>query len=100
MHRPLAAGMSSKARRPFSSRLTRRACFVAGLTLLFTACSPPEPRPKTATPDEVRTLLRRLMPATLQDRAGWASDIQSAFQSLQLPPTTANLCAALAVIEQ
>ena len=100
MHRPLAAGMSSKSRRPFSSRLTRRACFVAGLTLLFTACSPPEPRPKTATPEEIRTLLRRLMPATLQDRAGWASDIQSAFQSLQLPPTTANLCAALAVIEQ
>ena len=40
------------------------------------------------------------MPASLGDRAGWAADIQSAFQSLQLPPTTANLCATLAVIEQ
>lgn len=71
-----------------------------GLTLGLAACTPPEPRPRTATPEEIRAQLRQLMPPSLQDRAGWASDIQSAFQALQLPPTTANLCAALAVIEQ
>ena len=73
----------------------------AGICLIsLAACSPPEPRPRKATPEEIRAQLSALMPASLQDRSGWAVDIQSAFQSLQLPPTTANLCAALAVIEQ
>lgn len=72
----------------------------AGIALLLAACTPPEPRPRARTPEDIRAQLRRLMPATLQDRAGWASDIQAAFQALQLPPTTANLCASLAVIEQ
>ncbi len=85
---------------PFAICRIHRICLVAGIALILLACTPPEPRPRTATPEEIRAQLRRLMPASLQDRAGWASDIQSAFQSLQLPPTTANLCATLAVIEQ
>ncbi len=67
---------------------------------LLTACTPPPPRPAGRTPAQVRAQLERLMPATLADRSGWAADIQSAFHALQLPPTTANLCATLAVIEQ
>ena len=40
------------------------------------------------------------MLAMQRNRAGWAADVQAAFTALQLPPTTANLCATLAVIEQ
>ena len=80
-------------------RLSPRLALVAGIAALA-ACSPPEMRPREATPAEVRAQVQRLMPAALADRAGWAADIQSAFQSLQLPPTTPNLCATLAVIEQ
>lgn len=70
------------------------------MLLLASACTPTQQAPRKATPEEIRAQLRSLMPVTLQDRTGWANDIQFAFQSLQLPPSTANLCAALAVIEQ
>jgi hypothetical protein len=36
----------------------------------------------------------------LADRAGWAADIQTAFHVLDIPPSTENLCAAMAVTEQ
>ena len=81
-------------------RLTFHALVLAGITAWLAACSPTGQRPRTATPEEVRAQLRGLIPPSVPDRAGWAADIQSAFQALQLPPTTANLCAALAVIEQ
>lgn len=91
--------MPANPARPVALRLATRAILIAGIALIV-ACSPPQERPRSATPEEVRAQLGRLMPASLQDRAEWANDIQSAFQSLQLPPTTANLCAVLAVIEQ
>lgn len=81
-------------------RPARTLLLVGTIALLAAACGPTEQHPRKATPEEIRAQLRSLMPVTLQDRAGWATDIQSAFQALQLPPTTANLCAALAVIEQ
>lgn len=73
---------------------------IAALAVLLAACTSPEPRQREPTPAETRALLQRLMPAMLKDRAGWAADVQAAFTALQLPPTTANLCATLAVIEQ
>ena len=51
-------------------------------------------------PAQVRATLLRKLPATLQDREGWASDIQTAFAAQRLAPTESNLCAVLAVIEQ
>ncbi|RZA20844.1 MAG: DUF1615 domain-containing protein [Lysobacteraceae bacterium] len=52
------------------------------------------------TPEQVRAELLRKLPATLHDREGWSRDIQAAFESQRLEPSTANLCAALAVVEQ
>jgi hypothetical protein len=52
------------------------------------------------SPAEVRAQLVQLLPDDTQDRAGWATDIQSAFQLLDIPPSTENLCAALAVTAQ
>ncbi|GAB2515441.1 DUF1615 domain-containing protein [Lysobacter humi (ex Lee et al. 2017)] len=57
-------------------------------------------KPKPRTPAEVRAELRRLLPSTVRDRDGWAADVQAAFASLQIEPSTSNLCAALAVTEQ
>ena len=51
-------------------------------------------------PVQVRATLLRKLPATLHDREGWASDIQTAFTAQRLAPTESNLCAVLAVIEQ
>ncbi|MDD5295747.1 MAG: DUF1615 domain-containing protein [Rhodocyclaceae bacterium] len=49
---------------------------------------------------EARSRLLRLMPPAAPDRAGWATDILSAFDTLRIPPTAENFCAAIAVIEQ
>ena len=83
-----------------SARRNRALGVTAIATLVLAACTPQAPRPHQPTPAEVRAQVQRLLPMTLKDREGWAADIQGAFQSLQLPPTTANLCATLAVIEQ
>ena len=67
-------------------------CMVAALA----ACDGARPR----TPDEVHAALLRKLPATLHDREGWARDVQAAFAALEIEPSDANLCAALAVVEQ
>jgi hypothetical protein len=51
-------------------------------------------------PADIRAELLQLLPPTLADRNGWATDILAAFQVLQLDASTSNLCAALAVTEQ
>ncbi|MEO7433311.1 MAG: DUF1615 domain-containing protein [Dokdonella sp.] len=48
----------------------------------------------------MRALTVRLLPAATKDREGWSTDITAAFASLSIQPTSSNLCAALAVIEQ
>ncbi|TZF91541.1 DUF1615 domain-containing protein [Cognatilysobacter lacus] len=58
------------------------------------------PRPHVKTPAEVRAELSRLMPSGVRDRSGWAGDIQAAFAALRIEPSTANLCAVVAVTEQ
>ena len=52
------------------------------------------------TPEQVRAELLRRMPANVQDRAGWARDIQAAFAAQELQPTSAQLCAVIAVVGQ
>lgn len=54
----------------------------------------------TRRPEEVRAQIAGLLPAKTADRAGWATDIYAAFAALKLPPSTANICAVLAVAEQ
>lgn len=80
--------------RTFAIALACAPLLVAG------GCDLLDRRPAARTPAQVQADLARLLPATLPDRAGWARDIQVAFTALDLPPSTPNLCAALAVIEQ
>jgi hypothetical protein len=69
------------------------------VALLATGCSERE-RKHVKTPAEVRAELARLMPGNVRDRSGWASEVQAAFAALRIEPSTANLCAVLAVTEQ
>jgi hypothetical protein len=64
------------------------------------SCATPERQKPTRSPAEVRAQLNGLLPQELADRDGWAADIQWAFQTIDVPPSSENLCAALAVIEQ
>nr|WP_330219584.1 DUF1615 domain-containing protein [Pseudomonas sp. EpS/L25] len=71
------------------------------LVLLLGGCSltPTAPGPQRS-PAEVRAELLRLLPTSVADRQGWAADIQTAFSTQRLEPSTENLCAVLAVAEQ
>ena len=81
------------------SCLNLRAALLCGLLILLGACSS-TPDKASREPDDVRAQLVTLLPATLADREGWAQDIQFAFQSMDLLPSTENLCAVLAVTAQ
>ena len=56
-------------------------------------------RPGLTAPD-ARTLIVRLLPPNLPDRAGWAADIYAAFATQDIAATAENICAVLAVTEQ
>jgi Protein of unknown function (DUF1615) len=82
----------------------RRACALllvfAALAILGGCATPQHPKPAEREPSDVRAQLVGLLPNNVVDREGWATDIQSAFQLLDIPPSTENLCAVLAVTEQ
>jgi len=79
--------------------------FVVALIGLLAGCagiegppSTPGYRPLSAA--EGRALVSRLLPDSLKDRAGWATDIYAAFAALDIPPTPENICAAIAITGQ
>lgn len=76
-----------------------RLAWAAALLGVLAGCANPPPRP-SRPPEEVRAQLVSLIPSRIEDRSGWASDIERAFSALELPASTENLCAVLAVIEQ
>jgi len=90
---------TTRQRTPTHARL-RHAGVVLLLALLAACAAPPRQKAPVRTPAEVRAQLLGLLPAGLADRDGWAADIQSAFQLLRVTPSTENLCAAMAVVEQ
>jgi len=73
---------------------------VIGVVVAGCATEPPLPTPPQRSPQEVRAQLVAMMPTSVADRAGWATDVYATFAVLRLDPTPSNLCAALAVVEQ
>ncbi len=71
-----------------------RIALIVALVCAIPACE------RGPTPDQVHARLMRKLPATVDDRAGWARDIQAAFAAQEIAPSDDNLCAVLAVIEQ
>lgn len=49
---------------------------------------------------DARALIVRLLPSSLPDRAGWATDMYAAFATQDIAATVQNICAVLAVTEQ
>lgn len=85
---------------PSRARL-RPASLACVLVALLAGCvTQPRDEAPARHPADVRAQLVQLLPRETRDREGWATDIQSAFQLLDVPPSTENLCAALAVTEQ
>ncbi len=80
--------------------ITLRATLLTALVALLTGCATSLQRGPALSPYEVRSEVNRLLPMNLPDREGWATDIQVAFTTLDLPPTTDNICAVLAVTQQ
>jgi hypothetical protein len=74
-----------------------RALALAAIVLLLTACAT---TPQGPTPAEVRADIAAKIPSRVDDREGWATDIQVAFEAQGLTPNPENICATLAVLEQ
>lgn len=72
-----------------------------GLALaLLAGCATQPPAAPARRPAEVRAEIVARMPAGARDKDGWATDIGAAFAALGIEPSSQNLCATLAVIEQ
>lgn len=69
---------------------------------LLVGCAAPGPMsaPVGMGPTEAREALLRVLPPSIDDRSGWATDLHAALSTLELPSTPEHLCALLAVTEQ
>jgi hypothetical protein len=76
--------------------------FVAVALALLAGCASREPAPMAPrmSADEGRALVARLLPSSLADRTGWATDIYAAFATLGIEPDARNICSVVAVTEQ
>jgi len=82
-------------------KLARTTRFVALLsaTAMIAACTAP-PRKPARSAGQVRAEVLHLLPAQAHAREAWADAVTDAFFALDIEPSTAHLCAALAVAEQ
>ncbi|MDH5832593.1 DUF1615 domain-containing protein [Luteimonas kalidii] len=80
-----------------------RRAVLAGAWLLLAAlagCATRPAAPPGPPPADTRAEIARRIPARVDDRSGWANDIQVAFAAQRIAPNVENICAVLAVIEQ
>jgi hypothetical protein len=62
--------------------------------------APVPPLPPPLSDREARSMVARLIPASVKDREAWAGDLYSVFSKLEFPHAPEIYCAAIAVIEQ
>jgi hypothetical protein len=81
-------------------RLSNPFCLVVlALTALAGCGGRPSTRP-AVEPDVARANIAALIPANVPNRAAWAVDVFTAFESLEIAPTNENICAVVAVTQQ
>lgn len=51
-------------------------------------------------PQDVASVVRQKMPASVKDRDEWAKDLATTFSSQGIDPTLENICSVLAVVQQ
>lgn len=78
------------------------ATVAARLTLLafLAGCSSQQTQAPPPPADLVRSEIVRLLPPSVVDRQGWATDIYTALETQKINPSLENLCSVLAVTEQ
>lgn len=93
--------VEDRAPMPVSGFIRHTRCAIS-LTLitLLAACSSQRNQTPPPPPDLVRSEIVRLLPPSVSDRQGWATDIYTAFETQKIDPTLQNLCSVLAVAEQ
>lgn len=79
--------------------MIQRPCCLLSL-LLLAGCATQAPLSVQRQPDQVRAEIVRRLPASVADRQGWAADVYVALTAQDIEPSSANLCAVLAVAEQ
>jgi hypothetical protein len=67
---------------------------------VLAGCGSVPPRAPPIDPDVARAQIRERIPATVANRDGWAIDMFTAFETLDVLPDAHNICAAVAVIQQ
>jgi len=97
--RPAPARRAARAVQARKRSVVRWGCVLVAL-LVASGCATRAPTIAEPDPHALRADIQRRIPATVPDRAGWASDIQVAFTAQRIPPGVENVCAVLAVIEQ
>ncbi|RLM27598.1 hypothetical protein BIY29_02860 [Brenneria alni] len=68
--------------------------------LVLAGCSSQTTQEPAPRPVDVKARLMQLLPASVSDRQGWATDIAAAFSAQGIDPSNENLCSVLAVTEQ
>ena len=98
---PVEAGPCRFVCRRRSHHESRPASLVLVAAALLAGCgSQRSQEGPQLTPAEVRAQVARLIPSSVVDRQGWATDIQVAFTAQELATVKSNFCAVLAVTEQ
>jgi hypothetical protein len=82
------------------STLIRSEWLLVFAALALAGCGSRTAQPPQPSPAEIQSKVVKLLPGTLSDRTGWATDIQVAFTAQKLDASRENLCAVLAVTEQ
>ncbi|WP_437891507.1 DUF1615 domain-containing protein [Phytobacter sp. V91] len=97
--------MSVCAPRLFATTMTLLAgCILAGCTTSKSTSSNQNTRAtdvqEAQKPQDVASVVRQKMPASVKDREGWARDLATTFASQGIDPTLENICSVLAVAQQ
>jgi hypothetical protein len=80
---------------------TRFAVLASAFALfVFAGCATKTFDEPELSPAKARALITSAIPASIPDAAGWATDIQAAMATLEVPVTPGHVCAVVAVIEQ
>src|SRR5262249_46308367 len=94
------SGVPARPSRRAAGGALARLIAVFLLAGVFAGCASPPRSPAPIDPDVARAGIEKRLPAQVVNRSGWAADISTAVEALNLPPSAQNVCAVLAVAEQ
>jgi hypothetical protein len=80
--------------------ILRRPSLLALAVLFLGGCGSTPQRELPIDPDVARAEIRARIPPAVAHRDGWAIDIFTALEALEVRPTVRNICAVVAVVQQ